>query len=57
MDQNGRVKVNFDSQRNLQTEATFDVLSVKVIAGEETLSDNLDFSWYLDYINESGMAV
>ena len=57
MDSNGKVTVNFEDRRDLQIEASFDVLSVKVIPGEESQPENLDFSWKLDYINENGMVV
>jgi len=57
MDSNGKVTVSFESRRNLQIEASFDVLSVKVIPGEESQPQNLDFSWKLDSIDENGMAV
>ena len=57
LDSNGKVTVNFEGRRDLQIEASFDVLSVKVIPGEDSQPENLEFSWKLDYIDENGMAV
>ena len=59
MDDNGRIKIKFDQEdkRRLQTEIEFEVLSVQVHPGEDSLPENLKFNWKPIQINEDGIEI
>ena len=61
MDGNGQVKVKFDlneKKRMLKDiEITFDVMSVRVIPGEDSQPENLKFSWKPTEINEDSIHI
>ncbi len=58
MDDNGNIKIKFDDdKRRLQSEFEFEVLSVQVHPGEDSLPENLNFNWKPIQINEDGIEI